>query len=129
MTFPLRAVKVIRGFQDHIKAGLQGAVDYVANFETVFAPFSGQLEFYQGPQGGNWARIIRANGDKIEFAHLKQYLKKPGLCNEGDHIAVSGNSGELTTGPHLHIQIIDSLGFRLDPEKYFFPVNLPLLCI
>jgi len=37
---------------------------------------------------------------------------------EGDKIAVTGNTGTLTTGPHLHLQIIDKNKKRLDPEQY-----------
>lgn len=129
MIFPLKAKKIIRTAQEHVNVGLGVGVDYVANFETVSAPFTGNLEFFQGPQGGNWARLVRDNGDKMEFAHLSQYLRQLGPVLEGEEIAISGNSGSLTTNPHLHIQIIDKDGNRIDPEKYFFEFNLPLVAI
>ena len=34
----------------------------------------------------------------------------------GQIIALSGNTGELTTGPHLHLEIWDSQG-PLNPEN------------
>ena len=120
--FPLKARKLIRGFQAHINAGLGGAGDYVADKTPLFAPFSGKLETYYGNEGGNWARLTRANGDKIEMAHLSKYLQTGGQVSQGEQIAITGNTGSITTGPHLHLQIIQK-GKRLDPEKYNWELN------
>jgi murein DD-endopeptidase MepM/ murein hydrolase activator NlpD len=35
----------------------------------------------------------------------------------GEAIAIVGNSGELTTGPHLHFELW-SAGVPVDPQKY-----------
>jgi hypothetical protein len=115
--FPLKKRELIRGFQAHVKAGLGGAADYKANYEDLFLPFDGQVETYYGKQGGNWLRLIRDNGDRIEFAHLSKYLIKPGYHTEGTKAAITGNTGQITTGPHKHIQIVRN-GKRLDPETY-----------
>ena len=115
--FPLKYKQLIRGCQAHIDAGLGGAADYVANYVNLYAPFDSKIETYFGPQGGNWLRLTRSNGDKLEFAHLSEY-KATGDCKQGDLIAVTGNTGQITTGPHLHVQIFVG-GQRVDPEKYF----------
>ena len=115
--FPLNNRTLIRGFEAHVKAGLGGATDYVANYVDLFLPFDGTVETYYGTQGGNWLRLIRDNGDKIEFAHLSKYLIKPGRYTQGTRAAITGNTGQITTGPHLHIQIIRD-GVRVDPETY-----------
>ena len=117
--FPLKKRFLIRGFQAHIQAGLGGAADYVADYDPIYAPFDGKLETYAGVQGGNWLRLIRDNGDKLEFAHLSHYYITNGFCISGQPIAVTGNTGSITTGPHLHLQIFNKAGIRLDPEKYF----------
>lgn len=122
MIFPLRQKKVTRNAAGHIKAGLGSATDYVANYEPLFAPCDGNIETWQGEQGGNWLRVVRPNGDKIEFAHLDKYSKIAGPCKEGELIAITGNTGKVTTGPHLHVQVfawVNGLGSRVDPEAYF----------
>lgn len=124
MIFFLKQKKLIRGSAGHIKAGLGVAADYEADYVELYAPCDGNIETYFGRQGGNWLRIIRPNGDKLEFAHLDIYVKSSGSCKEGDLIAVTGNTGEVTSGPHLHIQILGSDGQRVDPEKYFEELSL-----
>ncbi len=116
--FPLKQRKLIRGWDAHIAAGLGGAADYEANFITDYVPFDGVLQNYYGPEGGYWCRLTRANGDKIEMAHHSKYLRSNGDAKSGQEMAITGNSGTITTGPHLHIQIIGPDGKRKDPEKY-----------
>ena len=42
-----------------------------------------------------------------------------GRVKEGEQIAITGNTGTKTTGPHCHTQIIRD-GKRLDPEQYLW---------
>lgn len=117
--FPLSNRKLIRGCQAHIKAGLGCGADYEAEYTPFQIPFTGQVETYAGPEGGNWLRLIRDdNGDRIELAHLSKYHIKSGHAQAGELGGITGNSGNITTGPHLHIQIINKAGRRLDPEAY-----------
>jgi hypothetical protein len=118
--FPLQQRKLIRGASAHIAAGLGAAADYQANYVDLFLPFDGRIERFGGPsfEGGYWLRLIRPNGDKLEFAHLSKYLVANGTYKAGTLVAHTGNSGTITSGPHLHVQIFNSAGKRLDPEKY-----------
>lgn len=52
------------------------------------------------------------------YKHNAELLKTVGdRVKAGDVIAIMGNSGELTTGPHLHFELWHN-GIALDPETY-----------
>ena len=52
------------------------------------------------------------------YKHNAELLKEIGdKVKAGDVIAIMGNSGELTTGPHLHFELWHN-GNALDPETY-----------
>ena len=71
--------------------------------------------------GGHFGNlvIIRSEGDPPEweswYGHLDQVLVQPGQKVEmGELIALSGNTGEKTTGAHLHYEI-HHFGVHVDP--------------
>jgi murein DD-endopeptidase MepM/ murein hydrolase activator NlpD len=52
------------------------------------------------------------------YKHNAELLKNIGeKVKAGEVIAIMGNSGELTTGPHLHFELWHN-GLALDPETY-----------
>jgi murein DD-endopeptidase MepM/ murein hydrolase activator NlpD len=52
------------------------------------------------------------------YKHNAELLKRVGdHIRVGDPIAIMGNSGELTTGPHLHFELWYK-GTPLNPEDY-----------
>lgn len=52
------------------------------------------------------------------YKHCSAVLKQAGeMVNAGDPIAIVGNTGALTTGPHLHLELWEN-GIALDSEKY-----------
>ncbi len=52
------------------------------------------------------------------YKHNSVLLKSVGdFVKAGDHVAVIGNSGELTSGPHLHFELWHN-GGPVDPENY-----------
>ncbi len=62
---------------------------------------------------------IQHAGDLISiYKHNERLLKKQGdHVKAGETIAIVGNSGELTTGPHLHFELWYK-GAPVDPLKY-----------
>ena len=52
------------------------------------------------------------------YKHNSELLKEAGnMVKAGDAIAIIGNSGELTTGPHLHFELWHN-GTPIDPQSY-----------
>ncbi len=52
------------------------------------------------------------------YKHNAELLKEVGnIVKAGEPVAIMGNSGELTTGPHLHFELWYN-GTPLDPEQY-----------
>ncbi len=130
MLFPLEKRTLIRGFQDHLNDDLKGATDYEAPIGTkIYSPFYGRIYHFQEDKGGKWIGIEREDGAKFEFAHLSAYKMPEGsFCKPNDLIALSGNSGTVTTGPHVHHQIIKD-GERIDPELFYTPKNIPVIAV
>ena len=62
---------------------------------------------------------VQHKNDYISFyKHNSVLLKSVGdHVNAGDHIAIIGNSGELSSGPHLHFELWHK-GSPVDPENY-----------
>ena len=52
------------------------------------------------------------------YKHNSLLLKEVGdFVNAGDHVAIIGNSGELSSGPHLHFELWHK-GTPVNPEDY-----------
>jgi murein DD-endopeptidase MepM/ murein hydrolase activator NlpD len=96
--------------------------DFVANVGTpVYAPGGGVVSF-AGRRGGYGItlEIDHGFGYKTIFAHLSKILVKKGQkITRGDLIAESGNSGKLSTGPHLHYEVRHN-GIALNPKNFMY---------
>ena len=68
-----------------------------------------------------WIIQIQHENDLLSvYAHNAELLKKIGeYVKAGEPIAIIGNSGELTTGPHLHFELWHN-GKPLNPEDFIF---------
>lgn len=104
--------------------------DYIVPERTsVFAPRKCEIVkvgmFEQGGKtvharmsAGKFGRVV------MRFMHLSKYAKM-GKYEKGDIIGYTGNTGKLTRGPHLHIDIsrkkvdIKNISNFIDPEKFF----------
>lgn len=67
---------------------------------------------------GNTLAIQHHNNVISVYKHNSRLLKHAGdLVTAGEAVAIIGNSGTLSDGPHLHFEIWHD-GVPLDPEKY-----------
>lgn len=90
----------------------------------VYAPESGRYTFENTPNSGTGRMaILEGNsGKKYRFLHMDSSSIASGSNVEmGDPIAKSGNSGKKKGGgsydTHLHIEVFDSKGNRLNPTN------------
>lgn len=71
--------------------------------QDVYATNNGTVSSMHDYGGGLIARLLTGQFT-LFFMHLSKILKT-GKVKTGDKIAKSGNSGNFTTGPHLHFQV------------------------
>jgi len=68
--------------------------------------------------GGYTVAVQHADGYLSVYKHNKRLLKRVGdRVRARESIARSGNTGEITTGPHLHFELWRN-GFAQDPRQY-----------
>lgn len=71
------------------------------------------------PETGHTICVQHAYGLVSIYKHNSSLLKEKGeIVQKGESIAIIGNSGELTTGPHLHFELWHK-GMPQDPKLYF----------
>lgn len=72
--------------------------------------------------GGQIIAVQHADGFLSVYKHNSAILKRVGdRVNDREAIARSGNSGEITTGPHLHFELWHN-GLAQDPSYYLLGV-------
>ncbi|MBO5251782.1 MAG: M23 family metallopeptidase [Bacteroidaceae bacterium] len=95
-------------------------IDIAANpNESVLATLDGTviLSAYTA-ETGYVIQVQHAQNIVSVYKHCGSLLKKEGdTVKAGEAIALVGNTGEKTTGPHLHFELWNK-GRALDPSKY-----------
>ena len=95
-------------------------VDLVAAAkESVLATLDGIVVYTGFDQDyGNVITLQHKNGFISIYKHNEVLLKKTGdQVVSGEAIALVGNTGELSTGPHLHFELWNK-GTSINPEEY-----------
>mgnify|MGYP006292600625 CR=1 FL=1 len=87
--------------------------------ETIKAIYDGTVVMASyTTDGGNVIRIQHANNLISVYKHNSVLLKEVGdRVEAGDFIAIIGNTGELTDGPHLHFELWYN-GTPLNPKEF-----------
>ncbi|MCF8226426.1 MAG: M23 family metallopeptidase [Bacteroidales bacterium] len=95
-------IDLVAGADEVVKATLDGTVTIATwTLETGYV-----------------IQLQHANDLMSVYKHNAELFKTVGInVKAGDAIAVIGNSGELTTGPHLHFELWHN-GVPLNPEDY-----------
>ncbi len=95
-------IDIVAGPNEAIKSTLDGTV--------VIADWTSETGYIIG--------IQHSNNLFSMYKHNSALLKKPGdYVKAGDVVAIIGNSGEFTTGPHLHFELWYN-GSAVNPVDY-----------
>lgn len=95
-------------------------VDIAASTESMIKSVQdGTIIFSDWTSETGHTIAIQHSGNFISlYKHNSTLLKSTGsFVKAGEPIAVSGDSGELTSGPHLHFELWHN-GTPVDPEEY-----------
>lgn len=99
----------------HARYNVAPATDYaVPRGRAVYAPFAGDVTRYWSITGGNTVRVQQSRDLAFVAQHLDGYAGATGHNAEGRQIGVSGNTGSMTDGPHVHCWV------ELDRERITF---------
>lgn len=96
------------------------AVDIVAAKDApIKAVADGTVIFASWTTDTGYVIIIDHGNNLISaYKHNSSLSKEQGdLVSSGEVIAIVGNTGELTTGPHLHFELWSD-GYPLDPSQF-----------
>lgn len=123
---PSRGVLALNGFGIRYHPILRvnkmhEGIDIITDVGTdVFATGDGVVDFVGSKGGfGLAVEINHGFGYRTIYAHLSKSLVKEGMkITRGTIIAKTGNSG-LSSGPHLHYEVIHN-GMNKNPMEFFF---------
>jgi murein DD-endopeptidase MepM/ murein hydrolase activator NlpD len=112
----------ITGFISDKYDGKKGhyGVDIVAKTnEPVKCAADGTVVLSSWTQDAGYVIAVQHRGNLVSvYKHNATILKKVGsFVNAGDILAIVGNSGEMTDGPHLHFELWYN-GSSLNPEDF-----------
>jgi murein DD-endopeptidase MepM/ murein hydrolase activator NlpD len=85
---------------------------------SIVAPVSGTVTQGVGTIGGNFFRLVGADGTSYYGAHMSSFGKK-GKVKAGDVLGTVGNTGDAEGGPtHLHFEIHPAGGAAINPYAF-----------
>lgn len=133
MTWPIpsyHSVSSPYGLRTHPVTGEPGAMHYGIDIPApegtpIIAPADGKIKSYAHNKYGGWTMVVdhgeNERGERVVTKYLHLSAKVAGVgqvVKAGDTIAKVGNTGEYTTGPHLHFEVYIN-GVTVDPAEFF----------
>jgi murein DD-endopeptidase MepM/ murein hydrolase activator NlpD len=103
-------------------------VDIAGKFGSPIRAVTDGVVIEAGPASGFglWVRIAHADGTVSVYGHMDSITVKEGAkVKAGDQIARMGNRGQ-STGTHLHFEIWDSSGRKMNPSPWLAQRNVKL---
>jgi TP901 family phage tail tape measure protein len=89
----------------NFNGGKHYGVDTAHVYDRLASPVNGKVDKIWNDYGGGNSIQIKSGELTWWFMHMSSIAKKVGdLVKVGDHLGKTGNTGNFTTGPHLHTQ-------------------------
>jgi murein DD-endopeptidase MepM/ murein hydrolase activator NlpD len=115
---------VTREYESETSSGnrLHSGIDIAAREGTLIRASGDGLVLFAGwnYEGGNMIIIYHGRGYFSIYKHNQNLLvSEQQFVQRGQSIALLGNSGKITTGPHLHFEIWKD-GNPIDPRELIF---------
>ena len=108
------------------KRAFHSGIDLRANYEPAYAITYGEVIHVGYDNRSGLFVTIRHGSITLSYCHLSQSLVTKGShVRPGTPIAITGNSGSRSTGPHLHLTLKDTKkGRAIDPSILLRLINL-----
>lgn len=118
---PFSNYRVSDNWEAHTRRGSGGGTDYVMPVGTpVPTAFGGVVtNLPNNGSGGHTATIAMPDGYKLVYMHLSKFLATNGATvSPGTIVGLSGGAKGMagagsSTGPHLHVHMVDPRGTRV----------------
>ena len=131
MVSPLRTIVITSPFGYRTdpftrKRAFHSGIDLRANYEPAYAITYGEVIHVGYDNRSGLFVTIRHGSITLSYCHLSQSLVTKGThVRPGTPIAITGNSGSRSTGPHLHLTLKDTKkGRAIDPSILLRLINL-----
>ena len=131
MVSPLRTLVITSPFGYRTdpftrKRAFHSGIDLRANYEPAYAITYGEVIHVGYDNRSGLFVTIRHGSITLSYCHLSQSLVAKGThVRPGTPIAITGNSGSRSTGPHLHLTLKDTKKGRvIDPSILLRLINL-----
>ncbi|MEU4313185.1 M23 family metallopeptidase [Nocardia sp. NPDC024068] len=129
---PAPVVRPVAGAVSSQYGSRWGSMHYGLDFaDTLGAPIKSIADgtvIEAGPASGfgMWVRVLHDDGTTGVYGHVNDmYVTQGQRVKAGDVIATVGNRGN-STGPHLHLEIWDQGGNKIDPMNWMLSKGVPL---
>ncbi len=103
-------------------------IDVANSIGTPILSVTDGVVIESGPASGFglWVRIAQDDGTTGVYGHIDQSLVSVGQhVRAGEQIATMGNRGQ-STGPHLHYEVWQPGGAKVDPIPWFHARGVPV---
>ena len=125
VAYPLKNIQVTSPFgmrrdpMSRKNHRMHSGLDLKARYEEVYSMLPGAVTATNYSQNGGYYITVNHGSCVCSYLHLSKIAVNTGEhVSAGQKIAISGNTGKRTTGPHLHI----SCRWGNEKGKYFNPI-------